>query len=354
MEKTVENFIPEFIISPKYRIYRHLLLVFVVLVIVVDGVIGNYLYSSAEKISMVWVGICYFIVFLGVIYLNIYLFMPFLFLKGKYFWYLFCLAVTIGLSLYTVKSSMSFYFHIDEFFNELGTFLLSINMASSFVVLAFFISGSTVFRLLKYWILNNRRIDELEVATLQSELQLLKNQINPHFLFNMLNNANVLIWKHSEEAARVLFKLEDLLRYQLNDTFKDSVLLSSDIRFLNDFLNLEKIRRDKFTFTITCEGEIERVQIPSLLFIPFVENAVKHNPDSDHASFVRLVFRIDSSSLEFTCANSKPIEKGVKKETGGIGLKNIRRRLSLLYPGEHVLDIEDMETTYRVTLKLNL
>lgn len=128
-----------------------------------------------------------------------------------------------------------------------------------------------------HWLRYNLRIDELESTTLQSELTFLKNQINPHFLFNMLNNANVLIKRNPEEASKVLFKLEDLLRYQINDSSRERVSLASDIRFLNDYLNLEKIRRDNFQFTLRQEGEVDSIWIQPLLFIPFVENAVKHS-----------------------------------------------------------------------------
>lgn len=94
--------------------------------------------------------------------------------------------------------------------------------------------------LLRHWMLYNQRVDEIQSTTLHSELRFLKNQINPHFLFNMLNNANVLIRKNPAEASKVLFKLEDLLRYQMNDNFREHVPLRSDIHFLNDYLNLER------------------------------------------------------------------------------------------------------------------
>ena len=97
---------------------------------------------------------------------------------------------------------------------------------------------SAAISLFMHWLRYNLRIDELESMTLQSELKFLKNQINPHFHFNMLNNANVLIKRNPEEASKVLFKLEDLLRYQINDSSRERVSLASDIRFLNDYLNL--------------------------------------------------------------------------------------------------------------------
>ena len=190
---------------------------------------------------------------------------------------------------------------------------------------------------------------------LKAELKNLKSQLNPHFLFNMLNNVYVLIRKGRDEAAEVLFKLEDLLRYQFNDSTQDRIQLSSDIRFMNDFLNLEKIRRDNFNYTISKEGDINSVWLPPLLFIPFVENAVKHNTDGENASFVYISFNVQDNRLFFRCENSKPAEEEEKNNRiGGLGLKNIRRRLELLYPGRHSLEIIEDKQSYIVNLYLDL
>jgi len=170
----------------------------------------------------------------------------------------------------------------------------------------------------------------------------------------MLNNANVLIRKNPAEASKVLFKLEDLLRYQMNDNFREHVPLRSDIHFLNDYLNLEKVRRDHFDYNITEEGNIDGIQLPALLFIPFVENAVKHNFDSEHPSYVHLFFKVDDNQLEFQCENSKPAITTGKSRVGGIGLTNIRRRLELLYIGRYLLEVSETENKYVVNLKLNL
>jgi len=170
----------------------------------------------------------------------------------------------------------------------------------------------------------------------------------------MLNNSILLIKKKRTEAASVLFKLEDLLRYQLKDSTEETVSLSSDIRFLDDFLNLEKLRRDDFVYTISCEGAIDQVMLPPLLFIPFVENAVKHSQDSDLGSFVHLSFVKYGNKLSFSCENSVPQEVVPSGRPGGLGLKNIQRRLELLFPDNYRLDIIASETTYKVNLELNI
>ena len=128
--------------------------------------------------------------------------------------------------------------------------------------------------------------------------------------------------------------------------------MASDIRFLNDYLILEKIRRDNFQFTLRQEGEVDSIWIQPLLFIPFVENAVIHNPDSDNLSYVHIYFTLHDHELSFRCENSKP-SVPVKRE-GGIGLANVRRRLELLYGSGYTLEIKDLATTYSVNLRLSL
>ncbi|WP_262713765.1 sensor histidine kinase [Pseudobacter ginsenosidimutans] len=156
-----------------------------------------------------------------------------------------------------------------------------------------------------------------------------------------------------EKASQVLMKLSDLLRYQLYDSARDKVLLTSDIHFLEDLLNLEKVRRDSFDFLISKEGDLSGVQIPPLLFISFVENAVKHNNDATKSSYVNLYFDVRNNELFFRCVNSRPMLKPVNN-TGGLGLTNIRRRLELLFPATHDLHIEDDPERYSVTLTIKL
>ena len=193
----------------------------------------------------------------------------------------------------------------------------------------------------------------MEAHLKDAQLKYLQAQINPHFLFNMLNNANVLIKRNPEEASKVLFKLEDLLRYQINDSSRERVALASDIRFLNDYLNLEKIRRDHFQFTMEQEGDIDSIWIQPLLFIPFVENAVKHSFDSEHPSSVHLSFKVEENRLEFRCENTMPAV-AVSNKVGGIGLANIQRRLGLLYPDRYELKQIENENRYMVTLCITL
>jgi LytS/YehU family sensor histidine kinase len=270
-----------------------------------------------------------------------YVLVPKLLFRNKNIKY--CLSV---IGILVVMAVCGYFFN--PFNNENG---LNIPLFSFLTVLL--LAASSSIKLFQKGMMDKQLIYELKQSKTYAELEQLKNQINPHFLFNMLNNANVLTKKDPEKASQVLMKLSDLLRYQLYDSARDKVLLTSDIHFLEDFLNLEKVRRDSFDFLISKEGDLSGVQIPPLLFISFVENAVKHNNDATKSSYVNLYFNVRNDELFFKCVNSKPMLKSVSN-TGGLGLTNVKRRLELLFPAAHSLNIEDDSERYSVTLIIKL
>lgn len=355
MTNHIDNIVPDFLLNPQKRIYRHLLLQLVVFFITLNVFwdIPDEFIITPERIRS-WIG--YFLVIDLILYVNIYILAPRFLLKGHLFLYLITVITLILLSIGTLGTLQTFF--EDTRFESLPPTPTEIllNILSSTISCGLLVAGSSAMVLFKHWISNTQRVNDLEAATLQSELKFLKSQINPHFLFNMLNNVYVLIKKERDEAAEVLFKLEDLLRYQLNDSSQEKIQLSSDIHFMNDFLNLEKIRRDNFYYIISKEGDINSVWLPPLLFIPFVENAVKHNTDSENASFVHLFFTLSDNRLLFSCENSIPTpeEQDNSHRIGGLGLKNIRRRLELLFPGRHSLEIIENKQSYTVNLQLEL
>ncbi|HEX5023697.1 MAG TPA: histidine kinase, partial [Agriterribacter sp.] len=200
----------------------------------------------------------------------------------------------------------------------------------------------------KKWIADVQRMNELQQDNLKTELARLKSQVNPHFLFNTLNNLFVLTKTDPGKAGQVLLGLSDLLRYQLYDSAKEKILLSKDIDFIHNLLTLEKIRKNDFEFIIDRTGDIDGLMLPPFLFIPFVENAIKHGASAAGRSYLKLNFRITENHLYFNSLNSKP--PAAKHPTGGIGLANIKRRLELLYPGNHTLELQDGVDTYTVNL----
>lgn len=333
-----DNWILQFLIDSKYRLYRHVLLIIFISLV---------WYNSTPEVTEPTLA---FLLFLLLFYTNMYLLVPKLLFKNKYA--LYCLSVLAVLAILVLAARI--YVLCCTFGSaEANQGAANLNMPLFATLILVLVSASSSIKLFQKWMLDKQLIFELEKSKATTELQQLKNQINPHFLFNMLNNANVLTKKDPEKASQVLMKLSDLLRYELYDSARDKVLLTSDIHFLEDFLNLEKVRRDNFDFVISKEGNLSGVLIPPLLFISFVENAVKHNNDSVKSSFVNLYFNLVNGELHFKCINSKPVLKPVS-HSGGLGLGNIKRRLELLFPSSHTLKIEDCPETYCVTLTLKL
>ncbi|RZL46023.1 MAG: histidine kinase [Pedobacter sp.] len=328
-----ENWALQFLIAPAYRIYRHLLLiVFFSLVLLNSG--------PEVNAPILTLGL-----FLLLFYINMYVLVPKLLFKNKYI--LYCLSILAIIVTSAKAYSLAVYlFNLQT--DENG---LNIPLFASLIIVL--VSASSSVKLFQKWIVDKQLIYALEQSKTTAELEQLKNQINPHFLFNMLNNANVLTKKDPEKASLVLMKLSDLLRYQLYDSAREKVLLTADIHFLEDFLNLEKVRRDSFDFVISKEGTLSGVQIPPLLFISFVENAVKHNNDATKSSYVNLFFEVSVQELHFKCVNSKPVSKTINTN-GGLGLMNIQRRLELLFPETHQLKIEDNPETFSISLTLKL
>ncbi|SFW90961.1 sensor histidine kinase [Chitinophaga sancti] len=342
-KKTMDaNWMLQLVILEKYRFQRHLsLIAFCILVLY---------YSPADYVEPfeTYNRLVIFFEIILLAYGNMYFFVPKFLFRNKYLSYGLFLLSGMVLSYY-VHEVFADSFERDLLPNEDD----NINFFTfSFMTLVLIVASAAV-KFFQRWISDTRLIHDLELANANSELEQLKNQINPHFLFNMLNNANVLIEDDPKKASQVLVKLSDLLRYQLYDSSREKVLLTSEIHFLEDFLNLEKVRRDNFNFLISKEGELSGVQVPPLLFISFVENAVKHNNDSAKLSYLNLYFDVCHDELFFKCVNSKPALKAVNK-SGGLGLANIKRRLELLFPSLHDLIIEDNSETYCVTLTLKL
>jgi hypothetical protein len=341
VDKTNQTFRKEsrllnFLIDKRYRLARNLLMVFAVCII------GSANVDPRNAFPFVELGVLAG-VFMALIYINVYVLLPQLFFKNRWMMYLVALVlITIGFIFLLVPSD-----YVEE---KTGIFWIFI--LASIAQIGFLFAGTTSIVLFQHWARNERYIAQLEAATMRAELEQLQNQINPHFLFNMLNNILVLIRENPEEAVVILHKLSDMLKYQFHDSTKKEVLLNDDIRFLTDFLNLEKIRRDRFEFTITVENEPDGLLVPPLLFIPFVENAVKHSNDSANMSYIHLCFKTADRMLYFTCHNSKPLQPRRKSEYSGLGLANIKRRLELLYGENHTLKIQEDDTSYTIQLSI--
>ena len=205
-----------------------------------------------------------------------------------------------------------------------------------------------------YKSLNDRkRLQDLERKTLEQQLEYLKYQINPHFFMNTLNNIHALVDIEPEEAKHSIVELSKMMRYVLYEGAKSSVPLQKDIEFLRNYVTLMKLRyTDKVSIRFDVPDDITNKMVPPMLLITFVENAFKHGVSYRNPSFIDIHITTSGDTLTFVCRNSKT-DKEPDLE-GGVGLKNTRQRLDLIYGNDYRLDIDDGEDTYEVTLELKL
>ncbi|WP_350284354.1 histidine kinase [uncultured Croceitalea sp.] len=193
-----------------------------------------------------------------------------------------------------------------------------------------------------------------------AELKLLKAQLNPHFLFNTLNNLYGLSVIKSDKLPGLMLKLSDLLRYSLYETKETLVPLEKEVTYLENYIALEKIRLEDTTdIDLVKEGQLSGYQIAPMLLIVYVENAFKHlGAVKGNKSKVSVALKEQDGALVFLCSNTidtnaKP-EENLEKGKSGIGLQNAKKRLALMYPDKHQLSIQQQNETYHVHLKLNL
>jgi len=191
---------------------------------------------------------------------------------------------------------------------------------------------------------------ELLLQNRQGELSFLRSQVNPHFLFNSLNNIYALVYEGSPQALQAIAGLSELLRYMLYDA-SEKVPLDKELEYIKKYIDLQKLRFEHAIKTeLQISGKTEGVQLPPLLLIPFIENAFKHGDFSMPGEGFNAVVSCTANKLYFYCHNKKG--RGEKDAGGGIGLTNIKRRLDLLYPGRYVLDIHDDEDYFTINAEL--
>lgn len=230
---------------------------------------------------------------------------------------------------------------------------------ASIVLLEIFVAViSLLYAIVADWLKKRVEISELYTTNIETELNFLKTQINPHFLFNTLNSIYALTLKKSDEAPELILRLSEIMRYMLYDCNEDVVPLDQEISYLKNYLELEKFRKGKNNqITFEVEGDPEGKVIAPLLLITFVENAFKHGVNNTEKGYVRIHFHILEDRLYFDIENSVSPQihlLRLEKKDGGIGLENARRRLELLYPGKSSLNIQKQIDSFRVRVEIQL
>lgn len=205
------------------------------------------------------------------------------------------------------------------------------------------------------WFELEARRKEIEHEKLMAELNFLKAQINPHFLFNTLNNLYYLAYTKSENTTEVIAKLSQMMRYMIYDSNHPNVLLTKEIEYMQNYISLERLRlNDQIPIKFEIIGNPENLRITPLIFITFLENAFKHGvSNSNPKAWVNVTIELQGKQCIYTVENSL-VEKPESTEKSGIGLQNVKRRLDLSYPNQYKLNTENKKDVYLVQLTLTL
>ena len=266
------------------------------------------------------------------------------FYRKKYAIYaaLFILAVILYIYLFKLFSAFVFKEKTDYYSNAAFVF---------FIVLI-----ATSLKVIKRSISERFLLQEIKAKQVETELKLLKTQINPHFLFNTLNNLYGMARKQEKATADGIARLSHLMRYMIYESNVDRISLEKEIDQIKRLIDLQKLRfspGDPITIDFQVEGDVKNVRIPPMLLIPLVENAFKHGISLKTTSFIEIKLSAKDNMLRFSVRNS--IHAKPKKEEGpvpGVGLQNVRRRLELLFPGSHELKMNDSRGIFEVDLIL--
>ncbi len=311
--------------------------------------------DEIAKVDVIYTFLFHLSIWMAV-YLNLNWLIPVYFKAEKYGLYFLLTTVvacaSIGFNLLTFRYLSDFlfpdYYFIDYYgFWEMSQFIIA------------FIIITSLIKLSKSWFKYREmqaQLRRLEAEKNATELSALKSQLNPHFLFNSLNNLYSLALDKDERTPGIILRLSQTMRYLLYESNANYVPLEKEVEHLHNFVEMQRLRvGEKAKISFEVQGETGEKQIAPLLFLPLVENGFKHGIKGDTAgAFIKILLQNLDNQLLFKTENNKgtvdDVEKG--QYSGGVGLDNLRRRLNLLYPGKHHLEITDGINTFTVVLKI--
>jgi sensor histidine kinase YesM len=309
----------------------------------------DYSPQTGWKIILLKVGMLAFMV-----YTTNYLLIPGLLYKKRYLWFG-CTFLTWIFLLSLLKMRLE-----EQLMHHPGAFDIGNRFKARVYdnIIPHYLLASTgaAFKLLLDYAAAQKRLSDISKEKLATELSFLKSQINPHFVFNTLNAIHFLIDKQNKAARASLQQFAGLLRYQLYDCSAATIEIEKETAYLEDYIRLQQLRQDRqYAVTLSVDPEVKGFRIVPLLLAPFIENAFKHlSHHADGGNFISIGLQCRNNVFLLEVENST----GPKADTGGasagIGLANVQRRLELLYPGKHELKITNNDSTFKVTLKLQL
>jgi len=299
-----------------------------------------------------------FIPYIILVYFNLYFLVPRFLLKKQIIEYVPLLLVSIVVVTFFSSNYLSFYFKHINVYVPTSDFFASIPGKIAIVteVILSLCLSMTLF-LTDEWYRKDQSFKEIEQKQLETELSLLKNQTNPHFLFNSLNSIYVMLGKNLNNGKEMLLQFSEILSHQLYEANKKSTALDREFENLTNYIGIEKVRHeDLVKVNYSFPTSRKELTISPMLLLPLVENAFKHG-QSSKGYWIHIDSEIlHHSILSFKVVNSVSPKKVTKsyKENGGIGLANVKRRLELIYPNRHVFHVESRDSKFTVFLKIQL
>ena len=289
-------------------------------------------------------------------YFTIYYLIPRYILKKKYLQFL-LLFISSLLLFYLLRTGLNYILVSENIWPEAQgnqePFTV-IHVVELVIGAIYVIALVSAIKLTYDWANEKKRNEDLQRIQLETELNFLKSQIQPHFFFNTLNNLYALVIKQSPNAPNVVMKLSEIMQYVLYEVKEPRISLMKSINYLYSYLELEKLRYgDRVKSEISIDGDIDDVEVPPLLFLPFIENCFKHGARNQEDINVLISFVVQDNFLYFTVTNNY-VNHNDGKPKHGIGIENVKRRLQLLYGSAYSLKTRAKGNEYSVNLKLPL
>lgn len=321
-----------------------LYVLFVTLHFIKNGSVVDALVSETINISL----------YIAIVYFNLNYLIP-KYLMQKTFATYCILLIFAAIALTPIKTVIFYFLYADE---PLTQEYFIFNMGFIFLSLFLIAGFSTIIQVMTDWLRHRQVKKELETKTMESELNFLKSQINPHFLFNTLNSLYALTLKKSEKAPEIVIQLSEIMRYMLYECNERRVPLHKEVNYMKNYIELERLRQGSdVDLKFAVKGDVGDQMIAPLMFIPFIENSFKHGLSNQiRHGFVHICLELEGTEIRLNIQNSKTPSHPVQehKRSGGIGLTNIQRRLDLIYPGRYTLEIKDQPDRYIVNLGIEL
>lgn len=346
-----------FVLAPEYHIIRHICLIIAMGVIAVNQSFMAFS-DCLEEIGNTVFFVCFLnlIFYISACYLNLYILIPRFLFKEKYISYIIYFTICNLLLVFASYGKEYFvcrFYDLDPGLFTVGNpdYIMPLDVFAAFVSDALCIGGSTMtIMFIRRWMKDNEQVDRLEKQQLLSHIDQMKEQVNPLFLFDILHRIGELTAIDQQKASDMLMEISDLLRYQLYDCSREKVLLNTEIAFINNYLTLQKAYHTHLECTLNTCGNVTGIFLPPLLFLPFIQQAVKDIAYENDAIALHVTFELMKGSLLFSCncMSSSILESS--------SLINLQKRLETLFPSKYKLGIEaaDPLPHHKIYLQLSI